>query len=115
MISKTELQLKHKNKMTIAVLFLAVMGLNLLGYWETTDPCNNDIVDIYYPANKSHIAYDDDCPYTKTRIYCAECSLYLIRRSQYHKFAKSYTDLGMKPPFPKRIDTENIYPPKKYD
>ncbi len=96
----------------VVVLFLAMVNFNFWAVWETMDFCNNDIVDIYYPADKSHIAYDDDCPFTKTMINCNNCSMYFVRRSQYYKFAKSYTDLGMKPPFPKRYDIYRVYQPK---
>ena len=98
----------------IVGLFLTIMTFNFWAVSETADQCDSDIVDIYYPPHKYYAAYDWHCPYTKTLIDCKDCSIRFIRRSQYNKFAKSYKDLGMAPPFPKRQDLKNLYQPKSF-
>lgn len=99
----------------IVIVFSTVFGFNLWAAFETMEPCNNDIVDIYYPVNKEYLAYDWDCPYTKTVINCNNCTAYFVRRSQYARFTKSYRDYDLKPPFPARTDITKVYKPKSYN
>lgn len=96
----------------VVILFTTIMTFNFWAVWETMDACGNDIIDIYYPVNQKNNAYHWDCPYTKT--LCYNCAMRFIRRSEYDQFAKSYTDLGMNPPFPRRTDIDFVFKRKTY-
>jgi len=73
-----------------------------------------DVIDIYYPKDFAHEAYDRNCPYTKTEINCKDCgNVYYISRKGYKRWADEYLKLGMQPPYPERTDTEVLFPPTK--
>lgn len=97
------------------IIFSIVFGFDMWASFETMDACNNDIIDIYYPIDQEYLAYDWDCPYTKTVINCNNCSAYFVRRSQYDRFAQGYIDYGLQPPFPARTDINKVYKPKSYN
>ncbi len=87
--------------------------IHMLSSMHSVTYCRGDIIDIYYPADRANLAYDSDCRYTKTLITCNDCAPLYIRRSSYDKFAESYTILGMKPPVPRRTDTDKVFEPLK--
>ena len=72
---------------------------------------HNDIVDIYYEQGQEATAYDMDCPFTKTMRECFECKTLYVSRNGYDKWAKSYTDLRMQVPYPRRVDIDRLYKP----
>ncbi len=95
----------------VALLFTIIFGSIAGGAAHSATSCRNDIIDIYYPADREYSAYDDDCRFTKTLISCADCASLYVSRNNYDKFAKSYTMHGMKPPVPRRTDTDEVFEP----
>tara|TARA_A100001015_G_C14876155_1_gene666424 strand:+ start:721 stop:1053 length:333 start_codon:yes stop_codon:yes gene_type:complete len=96
----------------VSVLFTSVFSFCVLSSAHTINYCRGQIVDIYYPPGKESSAYHSDCKYTKTMRNCTDCSILIVPRKQYDRWAKEYTDLGMMPPYPKRYDTTQVYDPK---
>lgn len=74
-----------------------------------------DVVDIYYHKVNADLAYDDLCRFTKTEV-CDTCPEYQIHRSTYDEWADSFKELGLKPPYPERNDTDKLFKPvSKYN
>lgn len=99
----------------LTAIFIFTIGLSVYVDEEAQKgACGGKIVDIYYPVSQERFAYDTDCYFTKTPINCLNCSTWWLKRGKtYEKFAKSYTDLGMTPPFPARTDTDKVFKPVK--
>ncbi len=94
----------------LTIVFTSIIGVvfgAMLGYKK---PCK-DIIDIYYTKEQEVLAYDDSCRYTKTEIYCTSCHNAYVSRKNYNLWADEYKKLGLEPPFPRRNDTDRIFPP----
>lgn len=91
--------------------FAVLIGL-ATGFNEASkDYCDGEIVDIYYPKEQEGVAYDTECPYTKTLLNCEFCGVEYIRRDKYDIIKKSFElRYQMKYPYPKRYDTDKVYP-----
>lgn len=66
-----------------------------------------DIVDIYTTQASYDYAHDVKCPFTKTLVEDGKPE-YFIPRSRYDEWAQQFYDLGMKPHYPKRTDTDKV-------
>ena len=95
----------------VSVLFTSVFSFIILSAFHSDTYCRKGIVDIYYPADKENIAYHSDCKYTKTLRNCIDCSLLIIPRNGYDRWAARYSKLGLNPPYPKRSDTDFLHEP----
>ncbi len=73
-------------------------------------PCK-DIIDIYYTKELEAQAYDTECRYTKTEIYCNKCANVYISRKYYSRWVDNYKKENDGPvPFPKRSDMDRLFP-----
>lgn len=43
---------------------------------------------------------------------CTDCSMLIVPRSQYDRWAQKYIELGMEPPYPRRYDTAQVFDPR---
>lgn len=71
----------------------------------------NNIIDIYYAPNRDDlyvqtISNFQKCPYTLNKCDW-ECPTLYIARRDYDDWAKEFTDLGLKPPHPKKRGWDN--------
>ena len=88
-------------------IFLLIIVIIL----QSCSPC---IVDIYYPASASQRykaaikSGESKCYYTVTECDYG-CPSQFINRKYYAHWAKKYTDLGLKPPHPKRKDKQGLH------
>ncbi len=88
-----------------------VKALILVIILQGCSPC---IVDMYYAADlnekykKALSGSEKKCYYTINECDY-DCPAEFIKREHYDFWAKKYTDLGLKPPHPKRTDKEELY------
>lgn len=99
----------------VSVLFTSVFSFVILSAFHSDNYCRKGVIDIYYPPDQERLAYHSDCKFTKTVRNCVECSILIVPRNGYDRWAKRYTDLGIMPPYPKRTDTDFLYDPIKYN
>ena len=97
----------------VIIVFSVVFGATMVGGAISTDKCRGDIIDIYYSPDQEHMAYDKDCPYSKTKLNCEKCQTHFVSRNHYEQYIyNNFTKYNMRVIFPKRTDTKNLYPPR---